>query len=145
MKSFSAFITEKKKPEKPQGVNQADVSKDAANYRRAQRQRNATGGPTTGRTGKKSFPGDRSGAYAKAKADLEARKGFSGSKSGGLKADEANPNVNRAVRQQRSVKQGVSVHGHLVLRHRVIHWKVLEQEINQQHPIHLKVIVVFLN
>ena len=107
MKSFSAFITEKKKPEKPQGVNQADVSKDAANYRRAQRQRNATGGPTTGRTGKKSFPGDRSGAYAKAKADLEARKGFSGSKSGGLKADEANPNVNRAVRQQRSVKQGI--------------------------------------
>ena len=108
MKSFSAFITEKKKPEKPQSVNQADVSKDAANYRRAQRQRNATGGPTTGRTGKKSFPGDRSGAYAKAKADLEARKGFSGSKSGGLKADESNPNVNRAVRQQRSVKQGVS-------------------------------------
>ena len=108
MKSFSAFITEKKKPEKPQGVNQADVSKDAANYRRAQRQRNATGGPTTGRTGKKSFPGDRSGAYAKAKADLEARKGFSGSKSGGLKADESNPNVNRTVRNQRAVKQGVS-------------------------------------
>ena len=108
MKSFSAFITEKKKPEKPQVVNQADVSKDAANYRRAQRQRNATGGPTTGRTGSKSFPGDRSGAYAKAKADLEARKGFSGSKSGGLKADESNPNVNRTVRNQRAVKQGVS-------------------------------------
>ena len=108
MKSFSAFITEKKKPEKPEGVNQANVSKDAANYRRAQRQRNATGGPTTGRTGKKSFPGDRSGAYAKAKSDLEARKGFSGSKSGGLKADEANPNVNRTVRQQRTVKQGIS-------------------------------------
>ena len=107
MKSFSAFITEKKKPEKPDGVNQANVSKDAANYRRAQRQRSATGGPTTGRTGNKSFPGDRSGAYAKAKADLEARKGFSGSKSGGLKADEANPNVNRAVRQQRTVKQGI--------------------------------------
>lgn len=107
MKSFSAFITEKKKPEKPDGVNQANVSKDAANYRRAQRQRNATGGPTTGRTGKKSFPGDRSGAYAKAKADLEARKGFSGSRSGGLKADEANPNVDRTVRQQRTVKQGI--------------------------------------
>jgi hypothetical protein len=107
MKSFSAFITEKKKPEKPQGVNQADVSKDAANYRRAQRQRNATGGPTTGRTGSKSFPGDRSGAYAKAKSDLEARKGFSGSKSGGLKADESNPNVNRNVRNQRTVKQGI--------------------------------------
>ena len=107
MKSFSAFITEKKKPEKPEGVNQANVSKDAANYRRAQRQRNATGGPTTGRTGRKSFPGDRSGAYQAAKSDLEARKGFSGSKSGGLKADEANPNVNRAVRQQRTVKQGI--------------------------------------
>ena len=107
MKSFSAFITEKKKPEKPKGVNQANVSKDAANYRRAQRQRNATGGPTTGRTGKKSFPGDRSGAYQAAKADLEARKGFSGSKSGGLKADEANPNVDRTVRQQRTVKQGI--------------------------------------
>ena len=107
MKSFSAFITEKKKPEKPDGVNQANVSKDAANYRRAQRQRNATGGPTTGRTGKKSFPGDRSGAYAKAKSDLEARKGFSGSKSGGLKADEANPNVDRSVRQKRTVKQGI--------------------------------------
>jgi len=108
MKTFSAFITEKKKPEKPKAVNQADVSKDAAKYRRAQRQRNATGGPTTGRTGSKSFPGDRSGAYAKAKADLEARKGFSGSKSGGLKADESNPNVNRTVRNQRAVKQGVS-------------------------------------
>jgi len=107
MKSFSAFITEKKKPEKPEGVNQANVSKDAANYRRAQRQRSATGGPTTGKTGRKSFPGDRSGAYARAKSDLEARKGFSGSKSGGLKADEANPNVNRAVRQQRTVKQGI--------------------------------------
>ena len=107
MKSFSAFITEKKKSEKPKGVNQANVSKDAANYRRAQRQRNATGGPTTGRTGRKSFPGDRSGAYQAAKSDLEARKGFSGSKSGGLKADESNPNVNRAVRQQRTVKQGI--------------------------------------
>ena len=104
MKSFSKFITEKKKPD---GVNQANVSKDAANYRRAQRQRNATGGPITGRTGKKSFPGDRSGAYQAAKSDLEARKGFSGSKSGGLKADESNPNVNRSVRQQRTVKQGI--------------------------------------
>ena len=107
MKSFRAFITEKKKPEKLEGVNQANVSKDAANYRRAQRQRTATGGPTTGRTGRKSFPGDRSGAYQAAKADLEARKGFSGSKSGGLKADEANPNVDRTVRQQRTVKQGI--------------------------------------
>ena len=107
MKSFSKFITEKKKPEKPEGVNQADVSKDAANYRRAQRQRGATGGAITGRTGKKSFPGDRSGAYQAAKSDLEARKGFSGSKSGGLKADESNPNVNRSVRQQRTVKQGI--------------------------------------
>ena len=59
------------------------------------------------RSGNLSFPGDRSGATAKAKADLEARKGFSGSRSGGLKADEANPNVDRSVRQQRTVKQSV--------------------------------------
>ena len=92
---------------KPEAVKQSDVSKQAANYRRAERVKGATGGKTTGRTGKKSFPGDRSGAYQAAKSDLEARKGFSGSKSGGLKADEANPNVNRSVRQQRTVKQGI--------------------------------------
>ena len=93
---------------KPEGVKQADVSKKAANYRRAERVKGATGGKTTGSLskGNLSFPGDRSGATAKAKSDIEARKGFSGSKSGGLKADEANPNVNRAVRQQRTVQQG---------------------------------------
>ena len=90
-------------------VKQADVSKQAAKYRRAQRVKGATGGKTTGSLskGNLSFPGDRSGATAKAKADLEARKGFSGSRSGGLKADEANPNVDRSVRQQRTVKQSV--------------------------------------
>ena len=94
---------------KPQTVNQADVSKQAAKYRRAERIKGATGGKTTGSLSKGtlSFPGDRSGAYQRAKADLEARKGFSGSKSGGLKADEANPNVDRSVRQQRTVKQGI--------------------------------------
>ena len=94
---------------KPQAVNQADVSKQAAKYRRAERVKGATGGKTTGSLSKGtlSFPGDRSGAYQKTKSDLEARKGFSGSKSGGLKADETNPNVNRSVRQQRTVKQGI--------------------------------------
>ena len=97
------------KPPKTPVVKQADVSKQAAKYRRAQRVKGATGGKTTGSLskGNLSFPGDRSGATAKAKSDIEARKGFSGSKSGGLKADEANPNVNRAVRQQRTVKQGI--------------------------------------
>ena len=94
---------------KPTAVNQADVSKQAAKYRRAERVKGATGGKTTGSLSKGtlSFPGDRSGATARVKADIEARKGFSGSKSGGLKADEANPNVNRSVRQQRTVKQGI--------------------------------------
>ena len=94
---------------KPEGVRQADVSKQAAKYRRAQRVKGATGGKPTGSLskGNLSFPGDRSGATARVKADLEARKGFSGSRSGGLKADEANPNVNRAVRQQRTVTQSV--------------------------------------
>lgn len=93
---------------KPEAVKQADVSKQAAKYRRAERIKGATGGKTTGSLSKGtlSFPGDRSGAYQKTKSDIEARKGFSGSKSGGLKADESNPNVNRSVRQQRTVKQG---------------------------------------
>ena len=112
-------VPKSKPTPKPEGVKQADVSKKAANYRRAervkaanyrhaQRIKGATGGKTTGSLSKGtlSFPGDRSGAYQKAKSDLEARKGFSGSKSGGLKADESNPNVNRSVRQQRTVNQG---------------------------------------
>ena len=33
---------------------------------------------------KKKFPGDESGAYKQAKDDLEARKGFSKNKPGGL-------------------------------------------------------------
>ena len=94
---------------KPEAVKQSDVSKQAANYRRAERVKGATGGKTTGSLskGNLSFPGDRSGTYQKTKSDIEARKGFSGSKSGGLKADESNPNVNRSVRQQRTVKQGI--------------------------------------
>ena len=94
---------------KPEGVKQSDVSKQAATYRRAQRVKGATGGKTTGSLsrGTLSFPGDRSGATARVKADLEARKGFSGTKSGGLKADETSKFVNRAVRQQRAVKQGI--------------------------------------
>ena len=97
------------KTPKPPVVKQADVSKQAAKFRRAQRVKGATGGKTTGSLskGNLSFPGDRSGATAKAKSDIAARRGFSGSKSGGLKADEANPNVDRSVRQQRTVKQGI--------------------------------------
>ena len=93
---------------KPEGVKQADVSKKAATYRRAQRVKGATGGKPTGSLskGNLSFPGDRSGATARVKADIEARKGFSGSKSGGLKADETSKFVDRSVRQQRTVKQG---------------------------------------
>ena len=94
---------------KPKAVNQADVSKQAAKYRRAERVKGATGGKTTGSLSKGtlSFPGDRSGATARVKADIEARKGFSGSKSGGLKADETSKFVDRSVRQQRAVKQGI--------------------------------------
>ena len=94
---------------KPQAVNQADVSKQAAKYRRAERVKGATGGKTTGSLSKGtlSFPGDRSGATARVKSDIEARKGFSGSKSGGLKSDETSRFVDRSVRQQRAIKQGV--------------------------------------
>ena len=97
------------KPSSPEPIRQADASQRQVKFRRAQRIKGATGGKPTGslRSGNLSFPGDRSGATAKAKADLEARKGFSGSRSGGLKADEANPNVDRSVRQQRTVKQGI--------------------------------------
>ena len=97
------------KPSTPEPIKQADASRRQVRFRRAQRIKGATGGKPTGslRSGNLSFPGDRSGATAKAKADLEARKGFSGSRSGGLKADEANPNVDRSVRQQRTVKQSV--------------------------------------
>ena len=97
---------------KPEGVRQADVSKQAATYRRAQRVKGASTGAAAKPTGSLSkgnlsFPGDRSGATARVKADLEARRGFSGTRSGGLKADETSKFVNRAVRQQRTVKQGV--------------------------------------
>ena len=50
---------------------------------------------------KRKFPGDESGAYKQAKDDLEARKGFSKNKPGGLKADEKNPFVKRSVRKTR--------------------------------------------
>ena len=97
------------KPSSPEPIKQSDASKRQVRFRRAQRIKGATGGKPTGslRSGNLSFPGDRSGAYQRAKTDLEARKGFSGSRSGGLKADEANPNVDRSVRQQRTVKQSV--------------------------------------
>ena len=97
------------KPSSPEPIKQADASKRQVRFRRAQRIKGATGGKPTGslRSGNLSFPGDRSGAYQRAKTDLEARKGFSGSKSGGLKADETSKFVDRTVRQQRTVKQGI--------------------------------------
>ena len=48
---------------------------------------------------RKEFPGEKK--YQAAKSDLEARKGFKGSKPGGLKADERNPFVKRSVRKGR--------------------------------------------
>ena len=55
---------------KPEGVRQADVSKQAATYRRAQRVKGAATGAAAKPTGSLSkgnlsFPGDRSGATAK--------------------------------------------------------------------------------
>ena len=50
------------------------------------------------------FPGEK--RYQAAKTDIEVRRGFQTGK-GGLKADESNPYVNRQVRQQRAIKQGV--------------------------------------
>ena len=111
MKSFSAFITEerkkggrtgnmkfpgddayrrmqdelsKKEKTKSKTVKQSEVSQQAKDYRTAQGEKR----------------------YQAAKSDLEARRGFQTGK-GGLKADESNPYVNRQVRQQRAVKQGV--------------------------------------
>ena len=55
---------------------------------------------------KRKFPGDESGAYKRAKDDLEARKGFSKNKPGGLKADEKNRFVKRDVRKTRVDKLG---------------------------------------
>ena len=59
---------------------------------------------------KKKFPGDESGAYKQAKDDLEARKGFSKNKPGGLKADEKNPYVKRSVRKSRTDKLGGDIY-----------------------------------
>ena len=59
---------------------------------------------------KKKFPGDESGAYKQAKDDLEARKGFSKNKPGGLKADEKNPYVKRSVRKTRVDKLGGDIY-----------------------------------
>ena len=59
---------------------------------------------------KKVFPGDKSGAYKAAKDDLEARKGFSKNKPGGLKADEKNPFVKRSVRKTRVDKLGGDIY-----------------------------------
>ena len=112
MKSFSAFITErrtkggrtgnmkfpgddayrkmqdelsKKEKTKSKTVKQSEVSQQAKDYRTAQGEKR----------------------YQAAKTDVEVRRGFQTGK-GGLKADESNPYVNREVRQQRAVKQGVS-------------------------------------
>ena len=111
MKSFSAFITEKrtkggrtgnmkfpgddayrkmqdelskKEKTKSKTVKQSEVSQQAKDYRTAQGEKR----------------------YQAAKTDLETRRGFQTGK-GGLKADESNPYVNRQVRQQRAVRQGV--------------------------------------
>ena len=59
---------------------------------------------------RKKFPGDKSGAYQQAKDDLEARKGFSKNKPGGLKADEKNPYVKRSVRKTRVDKLGGDIY-----------------------------------
>ena len=59
---------------------------------------------------KRKFPGDESGAYKRAKDDLEARKGFSKNKPGGLKADEKNPFVKRSVRKARVDKLGGDIY-----------------------------------
>ena len=59
---------------------------------------------------KRKFPGDESGAYKQAKDDLEARKGFSKNKPGGLKADEKNPFVKRSVRKTRVDKLGGDIY-----------------------------------
>ena len=59
---------------------------------------------------RKKFPGDKSGAYQQAKDDLEARKGFSKNKPGGLKADEKNPYVKRSVRKARVDKLGGDIY-----------------------------------
>ena len=59
---------------------------------------------------KKKFPGDESGAYQQAKSDMEARKGFSKNKPGGLKADEKNPYVKRSVRKSRVDKLGGDIY-----------------------------------
>ena len=111
MKSFSAFITEerkkggrtgnmkfpgddayrrmqdelsKKEKTKSKTVKQSEVSQQAKDYRTAQGEKR----------------------YQAAKTDVETRRGFQTGK-GGLKADESNPYVNRQVRQQRAVRQGV--------------------------------------
>ena len=111
MKSFSAFITEKrtkggrtgnmkfpgddayrkmqdelskKEKTKSKTVKQSEVSQQAKDYRTAQSEKR----------------------YQAAKIDLETRRGFQTGK-GGLKADESNPYVKREVRQQRAIKQGV--------------------------------------
>ena len=59
---------------------------------------------------RRQFPGDKSGAYQAAKSDLEARKGFKGSKPGGLTADERNKFVKRSVRKGRASKLGGDIY-----------------------------------
>ena len=81
-------------------VKQSEVSKKAKSF---------TQDINKKRT-KRVFPGDKSGAYKQAKDDLEARKGFSKNKSGGLKADERNPYVKRSVRKSRVDKLGGDIY-----------------------------------
>ena len=86
-----------------QGKTKAGEDASKISSRRAKRIKGASGGKKTGslRKGNLEFPGDRTGATQQAKADIEARKGFKSSKSGGLKDDERNPFVKRNVRQSR--------------------------------------------
>ena len=100
-------------------INKANV-KVQKNFvgRKAQRIKDATGGKKIGSfsKGNLSFPGDRSGAYQATKSDIEARKGFRGSRTQtgtgkiktipGLKADERNPFVKTSVRKGRAAKLG---------------------------------------
>ena len=67
-------------PDQGDLFNQSDdkKNKNKTKGRSAERQRDATGGKTTGslKKGNLSFPGDRSGAYNVTKADIAARQGL---------------------------------------------------------------------
>ena len=65
-------------PDQGDLFNQSNNNKNETKGRSAERQRDATGGKTTGslKKGNLSFPGDRSGAYNVTKADIAARQGL---------------------------------------------------------------------